>query len=86
VQRVAVDTTVMEKNSAYPTDARLYERERAHLVALEQEVAQISLWLNFPCLWTASCHVLRDRGSEGREAVQDRGADLDLCNLAVEVA
>ena len=26
VKRVAVDTTVMEKNIVYPTDARLYER------------------------------------------------------------
>jgi IS5 family transposase len=37
VKRVAVDTTVMEKNIAYPTDARLYERARAHLVVLAQE-------------------------------------------------
>jgi IS5 family transposase len=32
VKRVAVDTTVMEKTIAYPTDARLYERARAQLV------------------------------------------------------
>ncbi|MBR2655258.1 MAG: hypothetical protein IKD58_02010, partial [Loktanella sp.] len=31
------DTTVMEKNIAYPTDARLYEKARAKLVALAQE-------------------------------------------------
>ena len=37
VRRVAVDTTVMEKNIAYPTDARLYERARDQLVALAQE-------------------------------------------------
>jgi IS5 family transposase len=37
VQRVAVDTTVMEKAIAYPTDARLYERARAQLVILAQE-------------------------------------------------
>jgi IS5 family transposase len=36
-KRVAVDTTVMEKNIAYPTDARLYERAREQLVALAQE-------------------------------------------------
>ena len=36
-KRVAVDTTVMEKNIAYPTDARLYERARDQLVALAQE-------------------------------------------------
>lgn len=34
VKRVAVDTTVMEKAIAHPTDARLYERARAQLVAL----------------------------------------------------
>jgi IS5 family transposase len=38
VKRVAVDTTVMEKNIAYPTDARLYERARAQLVVLAPEV------------------------------------------------
>ena len=35
--RVSVDTTVMEKNIAYPTDARLYERARQKLVALAKE-------------------------------------------------
>jgi transposase, IS5 family len=37
VKRVAVDTTVMEKNIAYPTDSRLYERARDQLVALALE-------------------------------------------------
>ena len=37
LKRVAVDTTVMEKNIAYPTDARLYERARAQLAVLAQE-------------------------------------------------
>lgn len=37
VKRVAVDTTVMEKNITHPTDARLYERSRDQLVALVQE-------------------------------------------------
>lgn len=37
LKRVAVDTTVMEKSIAYPTDARLYERVRAQLAALAQE-------------------------------------------------
>ena len=36
-RRVAVDTTVMEKNITYPTDARLYERARDQLTALAQE-------------------------------------------------
>ncbi|SMO66075.1 Transposase domain [Thalassovita litoralis] len=34
LKRVAVDTTVMEKTIAPPTDARLYEPARAQLVAL----------------------------------------------------
>ena len=33
-EAVIVDTTVMEKNIAYPTDARLYERARQRLVKL----------------------------------------------------
>ena len=37
VKRVAVDTSVMEKAIAYPTDARLYQRARAQLVVLAQE-------------------------------------------------
>ncbi len=37
VRRVAVDTTVMEKAIAHPTDARLYERARAQLAVLAQE-------------------------------------------------
>ena len=36
-KRVAVDTTVMEKAIAYPTDARLYERARDQLVVLAQK-------------------------------------------------
>ena len=36
-KRVAVDTTVMERNIAYPTDARLYERARGQLAELAQE-------------------------------------------------
>ena len=36
-ERVAIDTTVMEKAIAHPTDARLYERARAHLTALAQK-------------------------------------------------
>lgn len=34
---VAVDRTVMEKNIAYPTNARLYEWARNQLVVLAQE-------------------------------------------------
>ena len=36
-EQVIVDTTVMEKNIAHPTDARLYERARKRLVKLAQE-------------------------------------------------
>ncbi len=36
-KRVAVDTTVMEKTIAYPTDGRLCERARDQLVTLAQE-------------------------------------------------
>ena len=35
LERVAVDTTVMEKAIAHPTDARLFERARSTLVTLE---------------------------------------------------
>jgi transposase, IS5 family len=37
LKRVAVDTTVMEKTIAHPTDARLYERARALLVGLARK-------------------------------------------------
>lgn len=37
LSRVSVDTTVMEKNIAYPTDARLYEKARAKIVTLAQK-------------------------------------------------
>ena len=37
VEAVIVDTTVMEKAIAHPTDARLYETARRRLVALAQE-------------------------------------------------
>lgn len=36
-EAVIVDTTVMEKNIAHPTDARLYERARQRLVKLARE-------------------------------------------------
>lgn len=37
-EKVIVDTTVMEKDIAYPTDTRLYERARARLVKLAQDL------------------------------------------------
>lgn len=46
LKRVSVDTTVMEKNIAYPTDARLYERARKQLVALAAE-AGLTLRQNY---------------------------------------
>ena len=46
LSRVAVDTTVMEKNIAHPTDARLYDKARRQLVALAEE-AGIALRQNY---------------------------------------
>lgn len=46
LSRVAVDTTVMEKNIAHPTDARLYDKARRQLVALAIE-AGITLRQNY---------------------------------------
>ena len=37
LKRVTVDTTVMEKNIAHPTDARLFEAARCKLVGLARE-------------------------------------------------
>ncbi|SCM68318.1 IS5 family transposase [Donghicola eburneus] len=37
LKRVAVDTTVMEKDISHPTDAKLYEKARQKLVALARE-------------------------------------------------
>ncbi len=37
LKRIAVDTTVMEKDIAHPTDARLYERARALLAGLAKK-------------------------------------------------
>jgi IS5 family transposase len=46
LKRVTIDTTVMEKNIAHPTDARLYETARRKLVGLARE-AGISLRQNY---------------------------------------
>ena len=46
LKRVTVDTTVMEKNIAHPTDARLYEAARCKLVRLARE-AGIGLRQNY---------------------------------------
>jgi IS5 family transposase len=48
LKRVAVDTTVMEKNIAHPTDARLYDRARAQLVALAQGAQPSSHQIRLP--------------------------------------
>lgn len=42
LKRIAVDITVMQRNIAHPTDARLYERARALLVSLAKK-AEIEL-------------------------------------------
>jgi len=46
LKKVTVDTTVMEKNIAHPTDARLYETARRKLVGLARE-AGIGLRQNY---------------------------------------
>lgn len=46
LKKVTVDTTVMEKNIAHPTDARLYETARRKLLGLARE-ANISLRQNY---------------------------------------
>ena len=46
LKQVTVDTTVMEKNIAHPTDARLYEAARCKLVGLARE-AGIALRQNY---------------------------------------
>ena len=46
LKRVTVDTTVMEKNIAHPTDAQLYEKARRKLVGLARE-AEIGLRQNY---------------------------------------
>ena len=58
--RIGVDTTVMEKNIAHPTDARLYEKARRQLVALAVE-GRIDLRQNYHRLATPSgaIHALR---------------------------
>ena len=48
-EAVIVDTTVMEKAIAHPTDARLYEKTRLRLVKLARE-AGISLRQSYACL------------------------------------
>lgn len=46
IKRVTVDTTVMQKNIAHPTDARLYKTARRKLVGLAGE-AGIGLRQNY---------------------------------------
>jgi len=54
LRKVTVDTTVMEKNIAHPTDARLYERARRKLVGLARE-AGITLRQNYNRLGPRLC-------------------------------
>jgi IS5 family transposase len=61
LKRVTVDTTVMEKNIAHPTDAQLYEKARRKLVGLARE-AEIGLRQNYNRL------ALRLAGLVGRYA------------------
>ena len=54
LKKVTVDTTVMEKTIAHPTDARLYERARRKLVVLARE-AGIDLRQNYNRLGPRLC-------------------------------
>lgn len=54
LKKVTVDTTVMEKNIAHPTDARLYETARRKLVGLARE-AGIGLRQNYNRLGPRLC-------------------------------
>ncbi|MGR3366256.1 MAG: IS5 family transposase [Sagittula sp.] len=54
LEKVTVDTTVMEKNIAHPTDARLYETARRKLVGLARE-AGIDLRQNYNRLGPRLC-------------------------------
>lgn len=54
LKTITVDTTVMEKNIAHPTDARLYETARRKLVGLARE-AGISLRQNYNRLGPRLC-------------------------------
>lgn len=54
LKKVTVDTTVMEKNIAHPTDARLYEAARRKLVRLARAVG-ISLRQNYNRLAPRLC-------------------------------
>jgi len=54
LKKVTVDTTVMEKNIAHPTDARLYEVARRKLVGLAR-AADISLRQNYNRLGPRLC-------------------------------
>ena len=54
LKKVTVDTTVMEKNIAHPTDARLYEVARRKLVALAR-AADINLRQNYNRLGPRLC-------------------------------
>lgn len=49
-------------------------------------VAQISLRLDLPLPQRDSCYSPCSWHAKRGEAVQDRGADLDICKLPIEVA
>jgi hypothetical protein len=55
-------------------------------MVLEGFVAQIGLKSCFPLPWRDSAYGYSTRYAQCCEAVQDRGADLDLRNLTIEVA
>ena len=76
VKRVAVDTTVMEKAIAYPTDARLYERARDQLVALAQEAEVSTRHLSF--VETGRALPSREMVLQLAEVMRERGHDVSV--------
>ena len=65
-KRVAVDTTVMEKTIAYPTDGRLYERARDQLVTLAQEARVELRHVRRRMIWNSRADFVADGlGSSG---------------------
>ena len=73
-----------EMARAKPLGQRLSARQLALLVA-KDSVAQIDRRSEFPFPRTALCHDFRYGYSEGGEAVQHGNADLELCDLTIEV-
>jgi transposase, IS5 family len=72
--RVSVDTTVMEKNIAYPTDSRLYDRARRRLVGLaklhEVTLRQSYSRVSKRALWMASRYLHARQTRRARKQIK----------------